>query len=339
MRTYKCLDKQIFESSPYQLVPIRNEDKYDIMQWRNEQIHHLRQNEPLTKEKQDWYFENVVSKLFEQEKPSQLLFSYLENGVCIGYGGLVHIDWNSKNAEISFLINTDIENKSFNFHWNIYLDLLETIAFEELGLRKIYTYAFDLRPQLYKILEDKKFILEARLKEHCLFNNKFIDVLIHSKWSSHIVLRRAKIEDLHLYYNWANETEVRNQSFNSKFISFENHTDWFYKKINDHNCLMLVGELANIPVGQVRFENDLTDKTSIIGISIDESSRGKGISSELLLQASNYFLDSFPGFTIKAYIKEANLKSINAFIKAGFKSSKKLVYMGYDAFLYIKLIK
>jgi hypothetical protein len=74
---YKVLNKSRFCIDKYSLVPIRFEDRYDIMKWRNDQIYHLRQSEPLTKESQDNYFNNVVSELFAQEKPDQILFSYL----------------------------------------------------------------------------------------------------------------------------------------------------------------------------------------------------------------------------------------------------------------------
>ena len=48
MPKYKVLNKQIFKSDDFSLVPIRFECRYDIMQWRNEQIYHLRQNKLLT---------------------------------------------------------------------------------------------------------------------------------------------------------------------------------------------------------------------------------------------------------------------------------------------------
>ena len=82
MREYKCLSKQTYTSNEYQIVPIRDEDKYDIMQWRNEQIYHLRQSKPLDKESQDYYFKNVIASLFEKAYPDQILFSYLENEKC-----------------------------------------------------------------------------------------------------------------------------------------------------------------------------------------------------------------------------------------------------------------
>ena len=181
MREYKCLSKQSYSSNEYQIVPIRDEDKYDIMQWRNDQIYHLRQSQPLTKESQDKYFNNVIQKLFEKEYPDQLLFSYLENGICIGYGGLVHINWIDKNAEISFIINTDLEQKFFHKHWAIFLSLVEELSFMSLSLHKIFVFAFDLRVKLYEVLEMSSYINEARLKEHTYFNENFIDVLIYSK--------------------------------------------------------------------------------------------------------------------------------------------------------------
>jgi RimJ/RimL family protein N-acetyltransferase len=177
---YKCLNKQVFSIGRYALVPIRFEDGYNIMQWRNEQIYHLRQAKPLTKEDQDAYFENVVAKLFEQEQPNQILFSFLEDDGCIGYGGLVHINWIDKNAEVSFIMDTRLEKEYFSSHWNNYLQLLKQVAFDSLNLHKIYVYAFDLRPHLYLALEEAGYFLDCRLKEHCFNDNKFKDVVIYS---------------------------------------------------------------------------------------------------------------------------------------------------------------
>lgn len=105
----------------------------------------------------------------------------MENNTCIGYGGLVHINWIDKNAEISFIMNTKLEENNFAFIWVNYLNLIEQMAFNELKLHKIYTYAFDLRPHLYDVMLDVNYKEDARLKEHCFFEGKYIDVVIHSK--------------------------------------------------------------------------------------------------------------------------------------------------------------
>lgn len=179
---YKYLKQQIFRIKEYSLTPIRLEDRFLIMKWRNEQLYHLRQDKLLTTEDQDNYFNNVITKEFEQERPAQLLFSFLKNGICIGYGGLVHINWLDKHAEISFVMDTSLEKDFFEKHWKQYLSLLEEVAFSELNLHKIFTYAFDIRPKLYKAVEDAGFKKEVVLKEHCFFEGTFIDVVIHSKF-------------------------------------------------------------------------------------------------------------------------------------------------------------
>lgn len=184
LNQYKALKKQVFSKGEYSIVPIRMKDRSAIMKWRNEQIFHLRQTEPLTIELQDQYFEKVVVKLFDREHPDQLLFSFLKEDVCIGYGGLVHINWIDRNAEISFIMDTELEKEEFDLNWSMFLNLIEKLAFQHLNFHKLFVYAFDLRPYLYPVLLDNGYFLDARLKEHCLFNEKYIDVVIHAKFNN-----------------------------------------------------------------------------------------------------------------------------------------------------------
>lgn len=184
MRRYKCLNKQEYTNGLFHLTPIRDEDKLRVLKMRNEQIYHLRQAEELTIELQEIYFTDVIANLFDQERPSQILFTLLRDEEFIGYGGLVHINWIDKNAEVSFIMKTELEKISFEYNWKNYLVLIENVAFKELRLHKIYTYAFDVRPYLYPVLEVSGFHEEARLLEHCYFNGKYIDVVINSKFNN-----------------------------------------------------------------------------------------------------------------------------------------------------------
>ncbi|MDA9262621.1 GNAT family N-acetyltransferase [bacterium] len=181
---YKILDEQIFTSGHYMLVPIRSKDRYKIMKWRNEQMFHLRQDKELTVEDQDVYFENTVAKLFNQDQPKQILFSFVKDKECIGYGGLVHINWKQRIAEVSFLMDTELEKVQFKKLWLLYLDMIEKVAFSELDLVKIYVYAFDLRPHLYPILTLSGFVFDERIKNKIQYKNNCIDVVIHSKYIS-----------------------------------------------------------------------------------------------------------------------------------------------------------
>lgn len=181
MAKYNLIKNNHINDGNYSIVPIRFEDRYLIMNWRNEQMYHLRQDKILTKESQDEYFNNVISTLFTQPQPEQILFSYLNGNECIGYGGLVHINWVDRNAEISFIIKTNLESTEFELHWKIFLKMINKIA-KDINLIKTYTYAYDLRPKLYKALEDSGYKLEAKLKKHKSINNFFVDILIHSKF-------------------------------------------------------------------------------------------------------------------------------------------------------------
>ncbi len=180
MANYKCLKQQKYTFGDYSIVPLRYEDRFSIMKWRNEQIYHLRQAKILREDDQQRYFDNVVAKLFDNPQPDQILFSYLEKGVCIGYGGLVHINWIDNNAEISFIMDTMLEKSHFAEHWSNYLTMLKKVAFIDISLHKIYTYAFDLRPHLYPVLENNGLVKEATLKDHCYFEGIYKDVVIHS---------------------------------------------------------------------------------------------------------------------------------------------------------------
>ena len=181
MNTYKVLNNHIFKLGVFKLLPIRFEDRLVIMKWRNEQIYHLRQDRPLTVEDQENYFKTVVLNLFRQEQPNQILFSFLENDILIGYGGLVHINWIDKNAEISFIMDTKLEELHFNKYWKNFLVLLEILAFKTLNFHKIFTYAYNIRPKLFEILIQCNYTDVVILHEHVLIDNVYEDVLIHSK--------------------------------------------------------------------------------------------------------------------------------------------------------------
>lgn len=336
MRAYKCIDTQVFQNNSFHIEPIRDADKYEILKIRNEQLYHLRQSEPLTIEKQENYFATVVAGLFEIEKPNQLLFSFFHENQFVGYGGLVHINWIDKNAEISFIMKTELEKENFAQYWSNYLSLIEKVAFKALKFHKIFTYAFDLRPHLYEVLLSCGFREDARLKEHCFFDGKYLDVLIHSKINDHISYRRPTGDDVELYYNWANDPTVRSNSYASETIPYENHVNWFNLKLKDENCYMfLFQNHDNQNIGQVRIQK--TDATSaIIGISTDENHRGKGYATKMIAIASDAFLAKNPEICISAYIKLNNPASSKAFEKAGYSMLEMLQYEKVDSFHYIK---
>jgi len=182
MGRYKCLKKEKYNFKNYSLLTLRKQDIQNIRNWRNEQIEVLRQKKQLTKKEQINYYEKVVKSNFNKKKPDLILFSFLLENDCIGYGGLTNIDWLEKKAEISFLLDTTrsqnetIYQKDF---W-IFLNIIFDLVFNELKLDKIFTETYDIRPFHVNILESIGFKLEGRLKQHVFVKEKYVDSILHS---------------------------------------------------------------------------------------------------------------------------------------------------------------
>lgn len=321
MNSYKVLQSQIFSYGEYTIVPIRREDRHAIMRWRNEQIYHLRQAKPLTEKDQDQYFNSVVASLFEQEKPSQILFSYLKGDQLIGYGGLVHINWLDKNAEISFIMDTDLEGDFFEQNWILFLKLIEQVAFENLELHKIFTYAFDIRPHLYPALEKSGFGLEAELKEHCFFEGQFISVKIHSKTNKGLILRKVKKSDLEITFSWANNPVIRAFSFNTSPIPIEEHSRWFFSKLDSAECEFYILEVNGVPAGSIRFDIEGDDKAKI-NYLIDPNFTGKGLGTAILEKGMEKLRSERPDLQlIYGLVLQENKASKRIFEKLSFEET------------------
>lgn len=333
-KSYNILNKQSYSIGDFSIVPIRFKDRYKIMKWRNEQLYHLRQSETLTKEKQDNYFKNIVSKLFIQKYPDQILFSFLKNDICIGYGGLVHINWIDKNAEISFLMDTQLEKEYFTNYWSLYLQLIESIAFKELSLHKIFTYAFDLRPKLFKLLELSGYRNDAVLPQHVYFQGSFKDVKIHSKIINNEWFRRANLYDVELTYSWANNQNIRKYSFNSTPITYEEHKKWFYSKVKSKKCYYFIYENGEDIIGSIRF--DIKEGNAIISYLVDVNMQGKGYGKRILEEGITVFENQFEQMiNIVGYVKQDNLASIKIFNRLGFNKIKEKNYFKFEMILNI----
>ncbi len=336
-RKYKVLKHREYQSNDYKIVPLRHQDKYKIMQWRNEQLYHLRQKNPLTKQEQDRYFNTVIKDLFIQEQPGQILFSFLHKDKCIGYGGLVHIDWQEKSAEISFLMETGLEKEYFEKNWAVFLKLIEKVAFNDLKFHKIFTYAYDLRPRLYPVLDNAGFVLAKRLKKQYKIDNQKIDIVIHEKINpaDQITLRKVTASDLNLLFDWANDEEVRKQSFSTGKIDFETHKIWFQNKLKSKKSQMYIAEIDRNPVALIRF--DMEKDHAVIGILIDKKWRGKSLSVPVLKKATGLFQKKHP-LPVHAYIKQKNIASIKAFQNAGYIFHNKQTFRNTIVHCYIKEI-
>jgi UDP-2,4-diacetamido-2,4,6-trideoxy-beta-L-altropyranose hydrolase len=143
-------------------------------------------------------------------------------------------------------------------------------------------------------------------------------------------------EDLIPVFDLANEPSVRTASFNQNEIELEGHRKWFKNKLQDNNAVMLKSVTAEKLTGQVRL--DIEGDKAVIGISVSEKFRGRGIGSELL-QAAIKEAQKRGIKEIEAFIKPDNSSSIALFEKNGWVFSNETEVSGVKAKKYIYIVK
>lgn len=123
---------------------------YKIMEWRNAQMQWLRQEKELTVEEQEQWFNEYLDGL-DSYCPKNYLYAIYKDNEFIGYGGLVHIDWDKMQAEVSFLLNSSIKR-----YWVIYgefMELLKKQVVRKLGLKKLTSETWVERKRHMVMLE------------------------------------------------------------------------------------------------------------------------------------------------------------------------------------------
>ncbi len=166
----------------YSLRCLQDHDIEPIRLWRNEQMTVLRQREKLTNEQQNNYFATCVWPSMVKMNPEQILFALEKNQQFIGYGGLVHISWPDKRAEISFLVAPERAKDPSIYEEDMlhFFAMIKQAGFTELGFEKLYTETYSSRVEHIKLLEKSGMVLEACLKKHVLIGANRLDSLIHA---------------------------------------------------------------------------------------------------------------------------------------------------------------
>ena len=136
-----------------------------------------------------------------------------------------------------------------------------------------------------------------------------------------LMIRKACRKDENLLFEWVNDPSVRKYSFQQKSISLLEHNRWFSEKINDLDCLILIGQDdSGLPIGQVRFELNRQSAEALIDISLDNAFRGLGYSEILLNKAIKYCQSLEPQCKkLIAEVKFENKASQSLFLKLNFK--------------------
>lgn len=143
-----------------------------------------------------------------------------------------------------------------------------------------------------------------------------------------MIFRRATIEDCDLLFEWANEPAVRQNSFNSEKIKYEDHVKWFENKISLLNCLIFICEDEGKPVGQIRIEKE--ENQGLINFSVDGNCRGKGYGKKMLEDIGEALIQEKSGVTeLIGRVKPENTASRKAFEGAGYSKIELSEFIEY----------
>ena len=212
-----------------------------------------------------------------------------------------------------------MEKLNFKYFWEIFLQLIEKIAFNKLDLIRIYTYSFDIRPKLYEALKKSKFIEENRFENKFELNsNHKVDIVINAKYSHDFKIRKVTKKDVDLIYKLNNEDEARKNSFNNNSISYKDHIKWFRGKYNSADLDFYV-VIQNKPVGILRIEKK--SNINLISFVVGQDFRKMKIGSKII----SFITNKYWGKDLVAYVLESNLASQKIFKRFGFKVVDRLI--------------
>lgn len=167
--------------------------------------------------------------------------------------------------------------------------------------------------RLYKGIHDFFYqnILNLLTIEPELLNiNKHVEQAYVQK-EKKISLRKAEAEDCDLVFGWANDPNVRKQSFSVDEISYIDHVEWFANQLKNQESYFFIAEVNGNPVGQIRLkhENDYFE----ISYMIDQVERGKGYGRQILEAVEKQLLEVDQSVTLIGKVKVDNISSIKAF--------------------------
>lgn len=130
-------------------------------------------------------------------------------------------------------------------------------------------------------------------------------------------LREARSSDIDLIFEWANDPEVRKQSFHSEFIAYSTHTAWFSSALQSEDMRIYIMVSEGMPVGQVRL-NLKADGTAEIGYLIAPAYRGKGFGKRIIELVEQQARHITGIRQMVAWVKASNVPSCKVFEKCGY---------------------
>lgn len=180
---YACMPRARISEGDLAVEAVQPRHIERIRQWRNAQMDVLRQSHRISAAEQEGYYRQHVWPILSASHPSDIVLSYHDRDELVGYGGLVHIAWMHRRAEVSFLLDSAhvTDAGRYEKYFAAFLRLISTLAFTDLGIQRLFTETYAHREAHIAILEKSGFQREGTLRKHVYVSGKPVDSLIHGR--------------------------------------------------------------------------------------------------------------------------------------------------------------
>jgi UDP-2,4-diacetamido-2,4,6-trideoxy-beta-L-altropyranose hydrolase len=153
-------------------------------------------------------------------------------------------------------------------------------------------------------------------------NKRFIKLFDELQIQQDVHFIKAAAGHLHTTFEWASDATVRAYSFNQNPIVFEEHQNWYLKKIQQPDCIYLLGKWQNEIVGSLRF--DITRTDALISYLVSPKHHGKGLGRILLAKGLDYLAThNNEVTTATGFVLPQNIASVKVFERLGFSQSNE----------------
>ena len=182
---------------------------------------------------------------------------------------------------------------------------------------------FDKFEDIYRSNEIRQIQTEQKKQQEIYFDGnagkRLLKALKKLYLRDNIVFRSAEPADVDLYYRWANDMTVRNSSFNTELIGYDEHCGWFSTNLSSTNAVLYVATTTTqIPAGSIRFK--IKDDIAELSYLVDPLFRGAGLGEIILREGVAKLMNERKEVkVVEGLVKYTNIASLKAFEAAGYR--------------------
>jgi hypothetical protein len=144
-----------------------------------------------------------------------------------------------------------------------------------------------------------------------------------------IQLKKASLKDASFFYELRNETTARKNFFNTKNLKYQDHLEWYKKKLRKKNVIFLIALISSSKkIGMIRY--DMGPIFANISINISKGFRSLGYGSKIIKQSEKFLKKKI---IVISRIKKRNKASVKIFKKNNYR-----VIKNYNDLILIKII-